>query len=75
MNDNIILISICLKSTKSNSLFHFIGFYKNYKIKKIYIKDKVFKKNHQYILNLEVLAIIDDYMVAQCKSYKDLEFN
>lgn len=56
MNNQVYLISKCLGKLKKKDhyKFHFIGFYKGGKIKKIIVRTKgfEFEKNEEYVLKL-----------------------
>ena len=51
------LISTCILKKRSNSIFHFKGFYKGEKIKEIHIQGSNFELNTEYLIKLKVVSV------------------
>lgn len=70
----IYLISICEGSLKRDIYgFHFIGFYKGKKIKKVHLRSNIkFNKNEEYLLEIRALKISNNILKARLIRYKEV---
>lgn len=70
--DKVYVISFCQKTTKEHSEFHFKGFYKGLKVKKILVKNQLFEVGEEYLIYLLCDFVRDGVLIGESIRFKKL---
>lgn len=70
--EKLYIISTCLKQKNDCSEFHFKGFYKGEKIKKVIVSKGKFKLNENYLVKIKRPIVKQQVLYAECVKLKKL---
>lgn len=66
------IISTCLGQKKKYFEFHFVGFYKGKKVKKVRVECGNFEKDKSYLIKLKKPVVEQQVLYAKCVKHKKL---